>query len=56
MKVRDMAQLIVRLPEQDKEWLVRKASEQERSQNWLVARLIREARERDERQDKQAAA
>lgn len=56
MKVRDMAQLIIRLPDQDKEWLVRKAEEQERSQNWLVSRLVREARERDEKQRSQVAA
>lgn len=55
MKVRDMAQLIVRLPDQDKEWLVRKAGEQERSQNWLVGSLVRAAREADEKHHGQAA-
>lgn len=56
MKVREMAQLVVRLPDQDKEWLVRKAEGQERSQNWLVGKLVREAREKDEQQNKSVAA
>lgn len=56
MKVRDMAQLIVRLPETDKQWVMRKAAEQERSQNWLVAKLVEEARLRDEQGSNQAVA
>lgn len=56
MKVRDMAQLIVRLPEADKQWVMLKAAEQERSQNWLVAKLVEEARLRDEESNKQASA
>lgn len=49
MKVRDMAQLIVRLPAEDKLWLVQKSAEQERSQNWLLAKLVRDARLQDEK-------
>lgn len=56
MRVRDMAQIMVRLPDQDKEWLLRKAEEEERSQSWLVSRLVRQAREKDEQQGGQATA
>lgn len=52
MKVRDMSQLIVRLPSEDKLWLVQKAADQERSQNWLIAKLIRDARLQDEQNKK----
>jgi len=53
MKVREMSQIVVRLPAEDWEWLIRKAGEQERSRNWMVGRLIKEAREKDE-QNRQA--
>ena len=48
MKVRDMAQVIVRLKPEAKEWLSNKASKEERSQNWFVSRMIEEAMKRDE--------
>jgi predicted transcriptional regulator len=48
MKVRDMAQVIFRAEPDVKEWLEKKARKEERSQNWLVGRALREAMKRDE--------
>jgi predicted HicB family RNase H-like nuclease len=48
-----MAQLVSRVEPDIKEWLERKAKEEERSQNWLVSKALREAKQRDE-QFKQA--
>lgn len=53
MKVRDMAQLVSRIEPDIKAWLERKAQQEERSQNWLVGKALREAMQRDE-QIKQA--
>lgn len=48
MKVRDMAQVILRIEPEVKAWLERKSKRDERSQNWLVGKALREAMERDE--------
>lgn len=48
MRVRDMAQVILRIEPDVKEWLERKAKQDERSQNWLDAKALREAMQRDE--------
>lgn len=48
MKVRDMAQLVSRVEPDIKAWLERRAKEDERSQNWLVGKALREAMQRDE--------
>lgn len=48
MKVRDMAQVILRIEPEVKAWLETKAKEDERSQNWLVGKALREAMQRDE--------
>lgn len=48
MKVRDMAQVILRIEPEVKAWLERKSKQDERSQNWLVAKALREAMQRDE--------
>lgn len=48
MRVRDMAQVILRIEPDVKVWLERKAKQDERSQNWLVAKALREAMQRDE--------
>ena len=53
MKVREMAQVIFRAEPDIKAWLERKAREDERSQNWLVGKALREAMQRDE-QSRQA--
>lgn len=53
MKVREMAQVVFRAEPDIKAWLERKALQEERSQNWLVGRALREAMHRDE-QTKQA--
>ncbi|MBC3464987.1 hypothetical protein [Pseudomonas sp. RW10S2] len=48
MRVRDMAQVILRIEPDVKEWLERKAKQDDRSQNWLAAKALREAMVRDE--------
>lgn len=48
MKVRDMSQVIFRAEPDVKAWLVRKAKQEQRSQNWLVGKALREAMQRDE--------
>ncbi|WP_165557430.1 hypothetical protein [Pseudomonas sp. BGI-2] len=53
MKVREMTQVVFRADPDVKAWLVRKAQQEERSQNWLVGKALREAMQRDE-QIKQA--
>ncbi len=55
MKVRDMAQVILRIEPEVKAWLEKKAKEDERSQNWLVGKALREAMQRDV-QNEQATA
>lgn len=53
MKVREMPQVIFRAEPDIKAWLERKAQQEDRSQNWLVGKALREAMQRDE-QIKQA--
>ncbi len=53
MKVREMKQVVFRADPDVKAWLERKAQQEERSQNWLVGKALREAMQRDE-QIKQA--
>lgn len=53
MKVREMQQVIFRAEPEIKAWLERKSQQEERSQNWLVGKALREAMQRDE-QIKQA--
>jgi len=53
MKVREMPQLVIRIRPELKAWLERKAADEERSQNWLIAKALEEARRLDE-QAKQA--
>lgn len=53
MKVREMTQVIFRADPDVKAWLERKALQEDRSQNWLVGKVLREAMQRDE-QIKQA--
>jgi predicted transcriptional regulator len=53
MKVREMKQVVFRAEPDIKAWLERKARREERSQNWLVGKALREAMQRDE-QIKQA--
>lgn len=48
MKVRDMAQVIFRAEPDIKAWLEKKAKQEDRSQNWLVGKALREAMQRDE--------
>jgi len=53
MKVREMPQVVFRAEPDIKAWLEKKAQQEERSQNWLVGKALREAMQRDE-QIKQA--
>lgn len=53
MKVREMTQVVFRAEPDIKAWLERKAQQEERSQNWLVGKALREAMQRDD-QVKQA--
>lgn len=48
MKVREMAQVVFRAEPDIKAWLEKKAQQEERSQNWLVGKALREAMQRDE--------
>ena len=48
MKVREMAQLVIRTKPTVKEWVERKAQQEERSQNWLIGKILEEAMQRDE--------
>lgn len=48
VKVREMRQVIFRAEPDVKAWLERKARQEERSQNWLVGKALREAMQRDE--------
>lgn len=48
MNVREMAQVVFRAEPDIKAWLEKKAQQEERSQNWLVGKALREAMQRDE--------
>jgi hypothetical protein len=48
MKVREMPQLVIRTKPSVKEWVERKAEKEERSQNWLIGKILEEAMQRDE--------
>lgn len=43
MKVREMPQLILRVKPEVKGWLEKKAKNEERSQNWLIGKILEEA-------------
>jgi len=47
MRVRDMSQLVLRVDPAIKQWLESKAKKEERSQNWLISKTLKEAMERD---------
>ncbi|MNG03634.1 hypothetical protein D3C84_867230 [compost metagenome] len=55
MKVREMPQLVIRVKPAVKAWIERKAEQEERSQNWLIGKILEEAMQNDE-QSKQASA
>lgn len=48
MKVREMPQFVIRIRPELKAWLERKAADEERSQNWLIGKVLEEAKQRDE--------
>lgn len=45
MKVREMAQMVIRLRPDAKQWVVETAKKSERSQNWLIGKIIDKAME-----------
>lgn len=47
MRVRDMSQMILRVNPEVKEWLEKKAKSEERSQNWLIGKILEEAMQND---------
>lgn len=55
MKVRDMPQLVSRVDPDIKAWLEKKAKEDDRSQNWLVGKALREAMQRDVQSERATA-
>lgn len=48
MKVRDINPFGLRMPADLREFVAKQASMQERSQNWVICKALREAKERDE--------
>lgn len=54
MKKRDINPFGLRMPPAMRDWVQKKAAEDERSQNWLILKIIGEAMSRDEQQRKQA--
>lgn len=48
MKVREMPQLVIRVKPEIKAWIERKAAQGERSQNWLIGKILEEAMLSDE--------
>lgn len=55
MKQRDISPFGLRMPPEMKAWLERKAAEEDRSQNWLLVKIIGKEMEEDEKR-RQAAA
>ncbi len=55
MKVREMPQMVIRVRPDVKAWIERKAAQDERSQNWLIGKILEEAMQKDE-QGQQASA
>lgn len=49
MKVREMPQMVIRTKPRVKTWIERKAAQEERSQNWLIGKILEEAMSQDER-------
>lgn len=56
MKVRERAQLVIRTKPEVKAWVERKSQQEERSQNWLIGKILEEAMLKDELQARQATA
>ncbi|WP_166741843.1 hypothetical protein [Pseudomonas aeruginosa] len=50
MKVREMPQVAFRLKPHQKDWLERKAEQEERSQALVMMRIVEEAMQRDQQQ------
>lgn len=55
MKVREMPQMVIRTKPRVKEWIERKSAKEERSQNWLIGKILEKAMLEDE-QSEQAIA
>lgn len=55
MKQRDISPFGLRMPPTMKAWVEKKAAEQERSQNWLLLKIIEKEMQRDV-QERQGSA
>ncbi|MDU4059452.1 MAG: hypothetical protein E7H60_23180 [Pseudomonas oryzihabitans] len=49
MKVREMPQMAIRLKPELKVWLEERAAKEERSQNWLIGKILEEERQREQK-------
>lgn len=47
MKAREMPQMVIRVKPQSKEWVIKKAKEEERSQNFIINKALELAQEVD---------
>lgn len=47
MKVREMPQLVIRTKPAIKKWVERKAQQADRSQNWVIGKILEEAMQSD---------
>lgn len=48
MNVREMPQMAIRLKPEIKAWLEKRAKNEERSQNWLIGKVLEEAMQREQ--------
>ncbi|MFC0710728.1 hypothetical protein [Azorhizophilus paspali] len=49
------AQVKIRVPSGLKAWLERKSSQEERSQNWLIGKILEKAMQEDEQREQATA-
>lgn len=54
MKQREIKPFGLRMPPEVKAWIESQAEKEERSQNWLLVKIIKREMDRDEQQIKQA--
>lgn len=56
MKQRDINPFGLRMPPKVKEWIEQKSADQERSQNWLIVKILEQEMVKDERSSETATA
>lgn len=47
MKVREMPQMVIRVKPESKDWVIKKAKEEQRSQNFIVNKALEMMQEQD---------